>query len=97
MSLGLIERAEAFSFTIKWKIDRICSKMKVGHFLESPKFTLNKDNNVIWCLRLYPRGREFAYKDYVSLYLYANAEIKASADLRIINNQGEKVRNYTIT
>ncbi|XP_008215305.1 speckle-type POZ protein B-like [Nasonia vitripennis] len=97
MSLTVVEKADATSFTVKWELEYpVCSRTKVGNFIESPKFAVYRNSDIEWYLRLYPRGEREEYQDQLSLYLYASAEIRATADLRILNIDGVKVKNYII-
>lgn len=80
-----------------WTINNFSYLLKrTEEELESPCFTISNGNAVEprWCLRLYPKGINESFKDYLSLYLYrksgSDCKIEGRYELSLLNDRKEK-------
>lgn len=70
--------------TYKWKVNNYSDYNIVGQCLSSPRFSItNSMNSVQWRLNLYPNGTQYAYKDYLSIFLEYFSEINVTARVKI--------------
>lgn len=69
-------------------------RKKVGEDLESPSFSIGTREETKWCLKLYLKGINDNYKDYLSIYLYrksgAEYKIDGQYTISILNDKKEK-------
>lgn len=69
-------------------------RKKVGEELESPTFSIGTHDETKWCLKLYIKGINDNYKDYLSIYLYRKSGSEYKVDGRyaisILNAKREK-------
>lgn len=69
-------------------------RKKVGEDLESPSFSIGTHEETKWCLKLYLKGINDNYKDYISIYLYrksgAEYKIDGQYKISILNDRKEK-------
>ncbi|XP_058792339.1 speckle-type POZ protein-like [Phymastichus coffea] len=69
-------------------------RRKTGEELESPCFSIGKNSDAKWCLRLYLQGINENYKDFLSVYLYRKSGTEHQLDgkytLSVLTNDGTK-------
>ena len=68
--------------------------------ITSPVFSLEDNDKMTWCLRVYPTGVDEKNKDYVSLYLILlsceKGSVWAKFEVCILNAKGEKCKTERI-
>lgn len=94
-------KIETLQISYEWVLyDFIVSGKKTGEFLESPIFSSSKYDSYKWCLKLYPKGVNENFKDYVSVYLELKAQdpyIEVQVECSILNYEREKINEKQTT
>lgn len=74
-------------------------RKKTGEELESPCFSMGTHDESKWCLRLYLKGINENFKDYLSLYLYRKSGVEFKLDgqykLSILSKKRGKIMEQT--
>ncbi|CAK6448896.1 unnamed protein product [Pipistrellus nathusii] len=90
---------QVVKFSHMWTISNfsICPQ-EMGEFIQSSTFSSEANDQLKWCLRVYPKGKNEESKDYVSLYLILlscpKSELWAKFKMSILNDKGEETRNF---
>ncbi|XP_021044636.1 TD and POZ domain-containing protein 3-like, partial [Mus pahari] len=88
-------------------VQKLCYKWTISNFsfsmggiqkrVTSPVFSLEANEALSWCLRVYPNGVDEESKDYLSVYLellsYLEKPVRAKFEFWIINSEGEKYQS----
>ncbi|XP_034356841.1 TD and POZ domain-containing protein 1-like [Arvicanthis niloticus] len=82
-------------FCYEWTISNFSFCMGgIRNRITSPVFSLKANEEVNWCLRVYPNGVDEESKDYLSVFLvmlsHPESPVWAKFDFWIVNCQGEK-------
>ncbi|XP_031231964.1 TD and POZ domain-containing protein 1-like [Mastomys coucha] len=88
-------QARVQKFCYEWTINNFSfCKGGIQKKITSPVFSLEANDEVAWCLRVYTNGVDEGSKDYLSVYLgmlsYQESTVWAKIQFWIINFQGEK-------
>ncbi|XP_031218873.1 TD and POZ domain-containing protein 2-like [Mastomys coucha] len=89
-------------FCYEWTISNFSFCMRrIRRKITSPVFSLGVNDEVAWCLRVYPNGVDEESKDYLSVYLVLlscpESPVWAKFEFWIINFQGEKYQSRKCT
>ncbi|XP_036282234.1 speckle-type POZ protein-like [Pipistrellus kuhlii] len=61
---------QVMKFSHMWTINNFSfCRQEVGEFMESSTFSSEANDQLKWCLRVYPKGQDEESKDYLSLFL----------------------------
>ncbi|XP_054581093.1 speckle-type POZ protein-like [Eptesicus fuscus] len=70
---------------------------EMGEVIQSSTFSSEANDQLKWCLRVYPKGQDEESKDYLSLYLFLVSSPKtillAKFKLSILNDNGEEIKS----
>ncbi|CAK6448901.1 unnamed protein product [Pipistrellus nathusii] len=68
----------------------------MGEFIQSSTFSSEANDQLKWCLRVYPKGKNEESKDYLSLYLiclsFPKSEFCVKFKFSILNDKGEETK-----
>ncbi|XP_058805412.1 speckle-type POZ protein-like [Phymastichus coffea] len=68
-SFGKVEIVKCIP-TFMWTINNFCAcHKKTGDALKSPIFSMGNNNELNWCIDLYPKGFDKSYENFISLFL----------------------------
>uniref|UniRef100_G1PIM2 Speckle-type POZ protein A-like n=1 Tax=Myotis lucifugus TaxID=59463 RepID=G1PIM2_MYOLU len=85
-------------FSHMWTIGNFSfCRQEVGEVIQSSTFSSEANDELKWCLRVYPKGVGEESKDYLSLYLLLVSSPKriflAKFKLSILNDKGEQIKS----
>ncbi|XP_031240765.1 TD and POZ domain-containing protein 2-like [Mastomys coucha] len=85
-------------FWYEWTISNFsCCMRGIRRKIQSPVFSLGANDEVAWCLRVYPNGVDEESKDYLSVYLVLlscpESIVWAKFEFWIINSHGKKYKS----
>uniref|UniRef100_G1Q0B2 Speckle type BTB/POZ protein n=1 Tax=Myotis lucifugus TaxID=59463 RepID=G1Q0B2_MYOLU len=85
-------------FSHMWTISNFSfCRQEVGKVIQSSTFSSEANDQLKWCLRVYPKGLDEESKDYLSLYLFLVSSPKriflAKFKLSILNDKGEQIKS----
>ncbi|XP_036284546.1 speckle-type POZ protein-like [Pipistrellus kuhlii] len=89
---------QVMKFSHMWTISNFsfCCQ-EVGEFIQSSTFSSEANDQLKWCLGVYPKGQDEESKDYLSLSLFLVSSPKsvffAKFKLSILNDKGEEVQS----
>lgn len=93
-SFGKVEVVKCIP-TFMWTINNFCAcHKKTGDALKSPIFSMGNNNELKWCIHLYPKGFDKNYENFVSLFLQLEScdqdNVKVKYKFCILNNKRSK-------
>ncbi|XP_008202409.1 speckle-type POZ protein-like [Nasonia vitripennis] len=99
---GKVKTMEA---KLEWQIPdfyTLCSQVKVGVVVKSPKFATTLGRDIEWYLRLFPGGKRQEFQDFIALYLcntntVSMGKIVAKSNFKIKNSKAQVVIDHSMT